>query len=684
MKATSVLVAGHPVFLLRVFLAASLLVTGRTNGQAQPGQKIALLIAIGNYPPEGGWQPIHAANDIAVISEALRKRGFPGENILLLQEAAATRVGILQIWNEVLLPQVKPGDVVYFQFSGHGQQVADDNGDELDGLDEAIVPYDSPQRFQPGVYQGKNLLRDDELNNLFTGLRDRLGPTGNLMVVLDACHSGTGTRAIGPARGTDVVMASDDFVQTIGQRPADNFARPKFSASEDRKRAPMVAFFGSAHNQLNWETSDEQGKLIGPLSYALSKILSQATSKTSYRAIFEQVRLEMTATAPKQQPQAEGTLDQEMLGGQLLERSLNYRVVRWNDPGSVVVDAGWVHGLNEGAVLGLYPAETRDPARVTALARGTVIAVQPFEATLQLDSSLRESVARPCWVYILEQNFGDLRIGLSVKLPDSHPVRTALLQKTARYPMIRTDEAPEVFVLAAGKNIQLIGTGEQVLEELGANIPAAEAADKILFRMLAYAQAKYMRKMEAKSTYLNVDFELIPVQIEEIDANTLVEKDTIPLASKRDALGNIHFQGGDWFRIRVHNRGSKAAYFTLLDIQPDNLVNPLIPGEGETPTQFRVGAGKTLDVPDKYFRIGPPAGVEMFKLIATEQPVDLRPIARSQGASTRANTQASALEQIFGQTFFNDDVMTRGGKTANLSAGSVHVHSVTFIIDSQK
>ncbi|MBK9337449.1 MAG: caspase family protein [Lewinellaceae bacterium] len=252
-------------------LFTALLLLGISAASAQTGNKFALLIGIGDYPAAGGWQRINASNDIFVISDALRQRGFPDENIFILKDQQATRAGILNIWNTVLLPRVQRGDVVYFQFSGHGQQVADDNGDELDGYDEAIVPHDSPLRYQAGVYQGENLIRDDELNRIFTDVRQRIGPSGNLMVVLDACHSGTGTRGMAPARGTDVAMASDEYKSSAAQRTGDGYSAPQFSAVGATELAPMAAFFGSAHNQLNFEARNEQGQLPGSLSYALSK-----------------------------------------------------------------------------------------------------------------------------------------------------------------------------------------------------------------------------------------------------------------------------------------------------------------------------------------------------------------------------------------------------------------------------
>ncbi|MBL7796727.1 MAG: caspase family protein [Saprospiraceae bacterium] len=644
--------------------------------EAQSGRKFALLIGIGNYPREGGWQPINSSNDLAVISDALRQRGVPDDNMFFLKEEQATRAGILNIWKSVLLPRVQRGDVVYFQFSGHGQQVADDNGDELDGYDEAIVPYDSPLRYQAGVYQGENLIRDDELNNLFTDLRGRLGPAGNLMVVLDACHSGTGTRGMAPARGTDVAMASDEYKTAAARRTGDGLTAPQFGAVGANELAPMAAFFGAAHNQLNFEARDEQGNLLGSLTYALSKELSQASPGTTYRGLFDEVRVEMSTIAPNQQPQAEGALDQELLGGRLLERPSYHQVVRWNDPGSVVVNAGWIQSLNEGAVVGLFPAETRDPSRATPLAKGTVTRALPFEATLQLDNSLREKQARSCWAYVLEPNFGDLRIGLSIQLPDSHPVRQALVKKIAENSMIRLDETPEVYLVASGAGAQLIGAGDMLLAEISGNPAPDAAAYSILERIQVYARARYFRKLEMRGSYLNVDFEIVPVRL---DPRTGLAAETLPLDSKRDPLGNVHLKNGDAFRFRVNNRGNKAAYFTIMDIMPDNNFATLIPGPGqhETPAEYRVGPGQSVDVPN-LFNIGPPAGVEMFKLIATEEPVDLRPIVG--GAGTRGLGD-SPLKKMLDDVFSDQAVLTRGGSAANTAAGAMHVYSTTFIID---
>ena len=43
---------------------------------------------------------------------------------------------------EWLIKGAKPGDSLFFHYSGHGSQVKDKDGDEIDGLDETILPVD--------------------------------------------------------------------------------------------------------------------------------------------------------------------------------------------------------------------------------------------------------------------------------------------------------------------------------------------------------------------------------------------------------------------------------------------------------------------------------------------------------------------------------------------------------------
>ncbi|MFN9071183.1 MAG: caspase family protein, partial [Cyanobacteriota bacterium] len=114
------------------------------------------------------------ANDWAAT---LASRGFRVSQLLNSQATKAALVAGFQ----PLSSGANSGDTIAITFSGHGTLAPDTSGDEIDGYDEALCPYD--------IHQG-NVLLDDEIHELF-GKR----PSGvRLILISDSCHSGTVTR----------------------------------------------------------------------------------------------------------------------------------------------------------------------------------------------------------------------------------------------------------------------------------------------------------------------------------------------------------------------------------------------------------------------------------------------------------------------------------------------------------
>jgi len=75
--------------------------------------------------------------------------------------------------------QAQPGDVVYLHYSGHGVSIPDQNGDEADKKDEALVPVD---------YRDVGVIRDDKLVKI---LVKKLAAGVFVTSLMDCCHSGT-------------------------------------------------------------------------------------------------------------------------------------------------------------------------------------------------------------------------------------------------------------------------------------------------------------------------------------------------------------------------------------------------------------------------------------------------------------------------------------------------------------
>ena len=171
-------------------VAATILFAAFTPHTRAPNS-FALIIGVSDYANFGseiGGDLPGARNDARDFRDVLiAQKGFQADNIHLVLDLEATRTRIVSEFKSWLPSVVKPGDLVVVFFAGHGSQMWDTNGDEEDGLDETICPTD--------VIKGdtRNDIPDDELNGLLKAV-----PTDNVVVVLDNCHAGSGTRAVTP------------------------------------------------------------------------------------------------------------------------------------------------------------------------------------------------------------------------------------------------------------------------------------------------------------------------------------------------------------------------------------------------------------------------------------------------------------------------------------------------------
>lgn len=130
--------------------------------------------------------------DLANMNEVALHMGFKPGQIKVLLGAEATKANIVAGISDWLTKGVGPNDRALFYYSGHGARVTDLNGDEADGLDEALCPADLVKNPSAGQIPYDNLLIDDE----FGPLLDRV-PAKEVIALIDACHSGSLSRASG-------------------------------------------------------------------------------------------------------------------------------------------------------------------------------------------------------------------------------------------------------------------------------------------------------------------------------------------------------------------------------------------------------------------------------------------------------------------------------------------------------
>ena len=143
------------------------------------GARRALCVGIDRYGD--GYDLAGCVHDATNWARRLAEVGF---DVTSLHDETATRATILSALDS-LVNGARAGDVIVFQFAGHGTQVDDLDGDEEDAFDEAFCPADFAQG---------HLLIDDDVRAVVAGL----APAVNLTCFIDCCHSGTITRAMRP------------------------------------------------------------------------------------------------------------------------------------------------------------------------------------------------------------------------------------------------------------------------------------------------------------------------------------------------------------------------------------------------------------------------------------------------------------------------------------------------------
>lgn len=84
----------------------------------------------------------NCAIDAAMMASCMEQIGG-ADAVKAFVEKEASRKNLESAVTEWLPSVSHPGDTVVIYFSGHGTQIADDNGDEADGLDEALIPCDT-------------------------------------------------------------------------------------------------------------------------------------------------------------------------------------------------------------------------------------------------------------------------------------------------------------------------------------------------------------------------------------------------------------------------------------------------------------------------------------------------------------------------------------------------------------
>jgi len=283
-------------------------------------QIYCLLVGIDRY--ENPREAPHLRGCVADVTKTadwlVNSFGVPHENIQTLlapldgnvfDHMLPTRANIIRGWREHLA-QAGAGDQVFFNYSGHGSQARSVDSNELDGLDETLVPQDGRTN---NVYD----ILDKELGTLIGEVEAR---GAQVAVFLDCCHSGHGTRSV-KGFGDDVPMARQ-CMPDLRERSEDSlidgfdFSLVRSKGTRSIPPAPThLLLAGCRDAELANEYRSPEMVWHGAATYFFHEALAGYYPGMTWAEIYEVVRSRVQAVYPEQLPQLEGRREMLFLGG---------------------------------------------------------------------------------------------------------------------------------------------------------------------------------------------------------------------------------------------------------------------------------------------------------------------------------------------------------------------------------
>jgi len=331
--------------------------------------RTAFLVGIDRYAGEeqerGFADLAGCGNDVRLMREVLVEEfGFEERDIFVLLDEEATHEGIVDAFDRVLIQRARESTEVFFYLSGHGSRVPDLSRvarAEHDRLDSTFLAYDS----RTDGHDGDRDLNDDELRCLLTALAKK---GAKVTAVTDSCHSGGGLRSGLQARSVS------DGASPLDRDWVRRFWPEGVELSEDavERQVPVdryVHIAAAERDQRAWEYQCEglEGNIVthGALTYVLAGALRNAPGTATWRTLIDDVAIQVANLQP-QTVNARGSVNR-LLFGEDVEGPGGFKAEWMRSKSSLLIHAGWLHGLREGSVV-----EVRDASGLTVLGTARV------------------------------------------------------------------------------------------------------------------------------------------------------------------------------------------------------------------------------------------------------------------------------------------------------------------------
>lgn len=681
-------------------MLAALVLTASMNVVAEPR---AVLVGVSDYPnlPAGYEKTVGARNDVELLRETLRQRGFAPENVRVLADGVPgaeppTRANILRALDDIA-ELSRPGDVVYLHMSGHGS--LEPGSQPNAGPTPIFLPIDIG-RWDGGVGGVDNAIRQQDLRERV----DRITGRGAFVWgVFDTCHSATLVRGAASAtvvprfvRPADLGLPHD--VVSSGRRAQRQAAAGLLEA---RKHAPDgrggTAFFYAAQTgesaiELPLPRGASASRRHGLFSFHVAKAL-ESRAPMSYRQLGQSI---LAAYGSLAQAYATPVFSGDSLDLLLLgQQSAPVRQWPLRLEGGMRVDAGLLSGVAPGAVLSIVGTPLASDGDVIGYLR--VVTADIGHATL-------EPVAFAGKVIIPA---ADLRPGQYLRLAYSPPqyglrVAVDLMGCTGRCILdaaverLRNTEVKGVdvqwvdaveladVVVRYGPNrvdlqppIQIQRPAGNGAHPPGFVIRPNENSETLSSRLAdalhSLARARNMLALaaqfagEAPSTGLK---SRLQVEGRSGRPDVVVPRESVAQLTPRDVLS-----------VDLENEGAVAVDVTILHLDASHGITVLFPSEKGESNRLTPGTTRRVSGP---VLLGAPGGLERLLVIARNampgsERSDFSFLSQRSVARTRSATRPEV-------TAFKDaafaDYKRRGMRYPSQARGGIDIRLHTFSIRS--
>jgi pimeloyl-ACP methyl ester carboxylesterase len=520
----------------------------------------ALLVGINDYPPSVG-KLRGCLSDVDHVRDWLVAAFGPKRlAIECLKDADATRSNVVQSFRSHL-GKAGPDDVVLFHYSGHGARwraAGAFNRFYPDGRDEGLVCYDSRD---PGGYD----LADKELAVL---LHEVAASGPHIAVLIDCCHSGSGTRA-----ADDFTQARARFTHEVyEERPLASYldgyyaARVQRGESLEIPASRHILLAACERVQKAWESRDHRGVF----TTSLLDVLERSGKGISYADLFLRTRAAVRRYADNQTPQFETYSGFDaysgFLGGLAARRGRRYSV--YFEAGGWKADCGALHGLptdpDKVVELALYPES--EPTTLAGHAEITQLGAQKSEAQL-LDLALEPTARYQGEVVSLP--VPPLQVSLA---GDADGVRAALeavaasQEQTLGFELSTELEGSAGYRLLAENGrllVREVGTGRLIQ---GAEGYSAAAVARLLPALKSIATWERALRLQNRATRMDadaVDFRFVEILEDGSEHVYSGEEITLDITRTGDAWREITG------RLQASNGTGQVLHFALAYFSSD-------------------------------------------------------------------------------------------------------------------